>query len=218
VDPSLLLIANEIASQQANPTQKVLTAANCALSYVSSRQNNCITYYACDMILFLHVDASYLSRSRARSVVVGYFFLGNKNRPLHLNGATHVFSSIIPCIVSSAGEAEYAALFVGAQHAASLQNILEDLGIPQPPTIIMCDNTCAIGIATDSIKQKRSKAIDKRFNWAHDRVRQGQFTISYIKSADNIADYFTKNLDPIKHKFFMQFLAPNDTKLWQRVC
>jgi hypothetical protein len=121
------------------------------------------------MVLFLHVDASYLSRSHARSVVGGYFFLvlGNENRPLHhiINGATHVFSSIIPCIVSSAGEAEYAALFAGAQHAASLRNIMADLGYPrpQPPTIIMmCDNTCALGIATatDSIKQKRSKAID----------------------------------------------------------
>jgi hypothetical protein len=88
------------------------------------------------------------------SVVDGYFFCGNHNRPLHLNGATHVFFSIIPCIVSSAGEAEYAALFAGGQHAASLRTILEDLGFsnPQPPTIIMCDNTYAIGIATDSIK------------------------------------------------------------------
>jgi hypothetical protein len=213
VDPSLLPIANEIASQQANPTQKVLTAANRALSYASARRNNGITYYACDMHLFLHVDASYLSRSHARSVVGGYFFLGNEKQPLNINGATHVFSSIIPCIVSSAGEAEYAALFAGAQQAASLRTILSDLGYPQPPTIIMCDNTCAIGIATDSIKQKRSKAIDMRFHWVRDRVRQGQFIISYIKSADNIADYFTKNLDPLKHKFFMQFLNPNSTKL-----
>jgi hypothetical protein len=98
---------------------------------------------------------------------------------------------------------EYAALFVGAQHAASLRNILEDLGYPQPPTVIMCDNTCAIGMATDSINQKRSKAINMRFHWVRDRVRQGQFIISYIKLADNIADYFTKNLDPVMHKFFV---------------
>jgi hypothetical protein len=130
------------------------------------------------MHLFLHMD---VSRSHARSVVGGYFFLGNWNKPLHINGATHVFSSIIPCIVSSAGEAEYAALFAGAQHAASLRTILSDLGYSQPPTIIMCDNTGAIGIGTDSIKQKRSKAIDMRFHWVRDRVRQGQFTISYIK-------------------------------------
>jgi hypothetical protein len=142
----------------------------------------------------------------------GYFFLGNENQPLNINGATHVFSSIIPRIVSSAGEAEYAALFAGAQQAASLRTILSDLGYP---TIIMCDNTCAIGIAKDSIEPKRSKAIDMRFHWVRDRVRQGQFIIFYIKSADNIADYFSKTLDPLKHKFFifMQFLAPNDTKL-----
>ena len=96
------------------------------------------------------------------------------------------------------------------QQAASLRTILSDLGYPQPPTIIMCDNTCAIGIAmhTVSIKQKHSNAIDMRFHWVRDRVRQGQFVIAYIKSADNVADYFTKNLDPLKHKFFMQFLAP----------
>jgi hypothetical protein len=213
VHPSLFPIANEIASQQANPTQKILTAANRALSYASARRNNCTTYYACDMHLFLHVDTSYLSRSHARSVVGGYFFLGNEKQPLNINGATHVFSSIIPCIVSSAGEAEYAALFAGAQQAVSLRTILSDLGYPQPPTIIMCDNTCAIGIATDSIKQKRSKAIDMRFHWVRDRVRQGQFIISYIKSADNIAEYFTKNLDPLKHKFFVQFLAPKRNKI-----
>ncbi len=85
MDPSLLPIANEIASQQANPTQKVLTAANRAPSYASVRRNNCITYYACDMHLFLHVDASYLSRSHARSVVGGYFFLGNEKQPLNIN-------------------------------------------------------------------------------------------------------------------------------------
>jgi hypothetical protein len=216
VDPSLLPIANEIASQQANPTQKVLTAANRALSYVSSRQNNCITYYACEMILFLHVDASYLSRSHARFVVGGYFFLGNENKPLRLNGATHVFSSIIPCIVSSAGKAEYAALYAGAQHAGSLRNILEDLGYLQPPTIIMCDNTCAAPSALQQIQLSKSapRLSTCAFTGSatvHDKANS-LYSISYIKSADNIADYFTKNLDPIKHKFFVQFLAPNDTK------
>jgi hypothetical protein len=62
-------------------------------------------------------------------------------------------------------------------------------------------------------KNDPKQLFDMRFHWVRDRVRQGQFTISYIKSADNIAAYFTKNLDPITHKFFMQFLAPNDTKL-----
>jgi hypothetical protein len=141
----------------------------------------------------------------------------NLSTSMALRTATHVFSSIIPCIVSSAGEAEYAALFAGAQHGASLRTILSNLGYPQPPTIVMCDNIWAIGIATDSIKQKRSKAIDMRFHWVRDHVRQGQFIISYIKSEDNITDYLTKNLNPLKHKCFMQFLAQT-TQNFSRGC
>ncbi len=64
VDPTLLPIANELAWQQATPTTKALTAANRALSYCAGHMTNSITYNACDMILFGHVDASYLlSRS-----------------------------------------------------------------------------------------------------------------------------------------------------------
>jgi hypothetical protein len=92
-----------------------MAAANRALSYAAGHSTNTIVYHASDMILFSHVDASYLSH--ARSVAGAYFFLGNRNQPLKINGAVHVFSSIIPCIVSSAGEAEYAPLFAGGQHA-----------------------------------------------------------------------------------------------------
>jgi hypothetical protein len=65
------------------------------------------------MILHGHVDAFHLSRSHARSVAGAYLVLGDHNLPLKINGAIHSFSTIIPCIVASAGEAEYAALFAG---------------------------------------------------------------------------------------------------------
>jgi hypothetical protein len=68
----------------------------------------------------------------------------------------------------------------------SFRTILKDIEYPQPATIILCDNTTAIGIATDSFKQKRTKAIDMRMHWIHDRVRQGQFTITYIPTAENL--------------------------------
>ena len=180
VDPTLLPIANELASQQANATRRILNAANRALSYCAAHSDNQIIYHACDMVLHAFADASYLCRSHARSVAGAIFFLGNHNDPTRINGAIHVFSSIIPCVVASAGEAEYAALFATGQHAASLRTTLADMGYPQPSTTIMCDNTSAIGIATDSIKQKRSKAVDMRFHWIRDRVRQAQFTITYI--------------------------------------
>jgi hypothetical protein len=82
------------------------------------------TFHACGMILFVYVDASYLSRSHARSVVGCTFFLGNIDQPTHVNGTISPISTIIPCVVASAGKAKYAALFTGGQHAAGLRTIL----------------------------------------------------------------------------------------------
>jgi hypothetical protein len=56
------------------------------------------------MILHVLADASYLSRSHARSVAGAYLFLGNHLQPTKINGAIHCFSTIIPCVVASAGE------------------------------------------------------------------------------------------------------------------
>ncbi len=94
VDPTLLPVANKIASQQANPTIKVLQATNRLLSYCTAHRNNGLTYHACDMALHIHVDASYLSRSHARSVAGVIFFLGNRLQPTRINGTIHAMSII----------------------------------------------------------------------------------------------------------------------------
>jgi hypothetical protein len=169
--------------------------------------NNATTIAMYDMILHSLVDASYLSRLHSRAVAGGLFFLGDVDQPTKIDGIILAFSAIIPCVVASAGEAEYATLFAGAQNAAALRTVFSDLGYPQPDTIILCDNTKAIGIATDSVKQKRSKAIDMRFHWVRDRVRQKQFRIAYIASAENPADYFTNNLPQEAYSRFLSYIA-----------
>ena len=70
---------------------------------------------------------------------------------------------------------------------------LEELGHPQPPTTIITDNSTAMGIATDTIRQKRSKAMDMRFYWLRDRVRQGQFHVAWRPGKYNLGDYFSKH-------------------------
>jgi hypothetical protein len=101
-------------------------------------------------------------------------------------------------VVSSAAEAELAALFHNGKDACPIRVCLEELGHPQPPTPIKTDNSTATGIANDTVKQKRSKAIDMRFYWIRDRVRQGQFHIYWKPGILNKADYFTKH-HPAKH-------------------
>ncbi len=84
---------------------------------------------------------------------------------------------------------------------------LADLGYPQPPTTILCDSTTTIGLANDNIKMKRSKAIDMRFHWIRDRVRQNHFYLVYIPTKENIADYMTKNLPKELRDRFIFYLV-----------
>ena len=74
------------------------------------------------------------------------------------------------------------------------------MGHPQPPTPVATDNSTALGIVTSSIKQRRSKAMDMRFHWVQDRVKQNQFLIYWAPGNTNLADYFSKHHPPHHHR------------------
>jgi hypothetical protein len=211
VDPTMLTTTNNIASQQALPTQAVKAQAIKLLQYAAAYPNNAIVYKKSKMHVILQVDASYLSRSNARSVAGGVAYFGDANDPTTENGMIYAISSIIDVVVASAGEAEYGAAFLFAQQGVGLRNIAIALGHKQPPTPILCDNQFAIGLATDTIKQKKSKSIDMRFHWLRDRIRQGQFTITHLAGTLNLADFFTKILPCAQHQALMSRLVHTPT-------
>ncbi len=207
IDNTMLVALGTLASAQTKGTQATAKAMKKLLNYAATHPNAVIKYTASGMILHIHSDASYLSEAEARSRAGGFFYLSNEFNPSDksapmpkLNGAIHIVSTILQNVMASATEAEVGALFHNAQDACMLRNTLEFLGYKQPPTPIQTDNSCAEGIVNDTVKQKRSKAIDMRFYWVRDRVRQNQFTIFWRKGADNLADYFTKHHPPSHHQ------------------
>jgi hypothetical protein len=102
--------------------------------------------------------------------------------------------------MSSAAEAEIGAVFINAKEASVLRTTLEELGRKQPPTTMETDNTTATGYINGTIKQKCIKAMDMRFYWIKDQVKQGQFQIYLGPGYQNLADYFTKHDSPAHHK------------------
>jgi predicted transposase YdaD len=62
------------------------------------------------------------------------------------------------------------------------------------------DNTTATGYSNGKIKQKRTRAMDMRFYWVKDRVKQGQFHVYWGPGYQNLADYFTKHHSLAHHK------------------
>ena len=131
----------------------------------------------------------------------GYFYLSDEPKlpikhtyppPMH-NALILVNSKIIDAVMSSVQESETGSGFLNAKDAVPMQTPLEEMGRKQGPTPIQFDNKCAVGILTDTMCQRRSKAMDMRFYWLRDRMRQLQFHIYWARGPNNKADYPSKN-------------------------
>ena len=74
--------------------------------------------------------------------------------------------------MASTAEEELGALFLNCQEAVPIRIALEEMGQSQPTTPVQVDNSTALGTATGTIKQRKSKATDMRFYWIRDRKNQ----------------------------------------------
>lgn len=201
VDPTMLVALGQIASSQTRATEKVEAACTHFLQYAATYPNATIVYRSSDMVLRIVTDASFFSEPDPNGMgtrMGGVHMLGDKDDETRLNGMIETLCKLIDVVPASVAEAELASQFYNMKMAAETRLTLEDFGFPQPPTPVECDNQCAVGIANRDVKQKRSRAMDVRFHWVADRVKQGQFVITWKKGSQNLADYFTK-IHPPKH-------------------
>lgn len=223
IDCTMLVGVGQLSTAQTKATTAVEAAAALFLQYAGTWPNATVVYRASGMVLRVHSDASYLSEPNARSRAGGLFYLGEEFNvdnykadsihPSQFNGPVHVLSTVFDVVVASAAESEYGALFLNAKDAVSLRDTLEDLGYPQGATPIQTDNKCALGLATGTVKQRRSKAIDGRFHWIRDRVKQGQFKVYWRKGTDNLADFFTKRHSAAHHMAMRPFYVVDNRSI-----
>ena len=134
-----------------------------------------VSYCASDKVLEVHINASYLSESKVRSRTGGHLFLLSYTVDPKDNGAVLSILQIIKAVMSSAAEAELAALFINDREAIPARMALETMGHPQPRTPMQTDNSTACGVVNSNIMPRRTKAQDMHFWWLRDREAQGQF-------------------------------------------
>jgi len=206
VDLTMLPALGTLASAQTEGTEETLKAVTHFLNYAATHPEAYVRFKKSKMILHGHSDGSHLSEKKSRSRVGGFFWLNGEDNtdpeaPLpELNGAVHVVCQILKMVTASAAETETAGCFVNGQEACPIRVALNEMGWKQPTTPITTDNSCAEGIINETVKQKRSKAIDMRFYWIRDRVKQGQFRIHWQKGEVNLGDYMTKHHSAKHHK------------------
>ena len=93
VDSTVLIGLSSIAAEQTKATEKTHSRCHQLLNYLASNLDAQIQFHKSDMIMNIHLDASYLLEPNAQSRTCGYFFMGSmprKGQPINLNGAFHV--------------------------------------------------------------------------------------------------------------------------------
>ena len=65
-----------LASEQAKATGQTVENMGQMLDYLATNPDAKLRYYASDMILNIHSDASYLSERNGRSRASGHYFVG----------------------------------------------------------------------------------------------------------------------------------------------
>ncbi len=187
---------NMIASEQMVAMEQTFESCTQLLDYLASNSNAAVWYYASNMVMNIHSDASYLSKAKAQSCTCGHFFMGwipKNGEPIKLNGTFHVDSSILHFDVASAAKAELGALFHNCQTGIIFWSILEDLGHPQPQTPVHCNNATAVGIANSTVKWQQSRSMEMRFCWISSKVAQDMYALAWHLGQENLADYQSKH-------------------------
>ena len=210
VDSTLLCPISAIASQSSKPTEDTMKQTQQLLDYLATQEDAVLTYNASAMVLAVHSNASYLSEPQARSRAGGHFFLSNNATIPQNNGAVLNIAHIIKHVMTSATEAELAALYIMAREAVYIRIILEEMGHPQPATPPQTDNAAADKICNGKITPKRTKAMDMRFHWLRDQECQEQFQIYWRPGKLNYANYWTKHHAAKHHQNVRkEFLTPH---------
>ena len=133
--------------------------------------------------MFVDTDFAGCQKTR-RSTSGGMIMLGD--HPLRHWSTTQA------TIALSSGEAELVGIVRGASQGLGFQSMGRDLGIPFT-LHIRTDATAAIGIC-----RRRGLGKIRHLScadlWVQERLRHGDFQLSKIPGADNVADALTKHV------------------------
>ena len=98
-------------------------------------------------------------------------------------------------VALSSSEAEYVALSEAAKEIKFVAQLLMNVGINVDlPIIVRIDNVGAIFMSENVTTGGRTKHVDIRYHFVREFVYDGFIRIKFVKSEDNDADIFTKNV------------------------
>ncbi|CAJ2667746.1 unnamed protein product [Trifolium pratense] len=108
-------------------------------------------------------------------------------------------------VAQSTAEAEFIAATAAVNQVVWLKKILFDLHLQQNHKIeVFIDNQAAIAISKDPVCHGKTKHFNIKLYFLREMQQNGEVTLVYCKSEDQLADLFTKPLPVSKFEFLRQ--------------
>ncbi|CAG7826044.1 unnamed protein product [Allacma fusca] len=164
-------------------------AAKGVLRYLRGTTSHGITYRRRgSLILKSYTDSDYagdkISRKSATAMVVTI-----DESPISWQSQKQ------PCVALSSTEAEYIAPNVDLKDVKWPRAFLSELTFAQPePTTVFVDNQSAIKLSKNPEMHSRTKHIDVRYHFTRNLIEQGEISVTYIPTTEQLADSLTKPL------------------------
>ena len=104
-------------------------------------------------------------------------------------------------VTLSSTEAEYVALSEAAKEVKFVYQLMTEIGIEvKLPITIRVDNVGAIFMAENNAISNRTKHVDTRLKFVNQFVEDKFVEVIFVKTDQNDADMYTKNLGGALHK------------------
>ena len=187
--PDIATAVSKAARFMQNPTEAHMHAAQRILRYLRTTQDKSLKYPCAPRIdLLCCVDASWGDDPETRKSRFGFaIYMGRS--------LVSWRSKLHPCICLSTAEAEYLAATQAAKEVKWLRSLLSFAGFKQPkPTLMLEDNEACIAMVNNPVVSGRNKHVELRQHYVREQHRKGVIAMSYIRTAEQTADIFTKNL------------------------
>jgi hypothetical protein len=99
-------------------------------------------------------------------------------------------------VTQSTIEAEYVAVARCCSQIIWIMHTMRDFRVSFERVSLIYDNTSAISVAKNPVFHKRMRHLGRRHHFLRDHVEKGDIKMRYIDTERQLADIFTKPLDP----------------------
>jgi hypothetical protein len=164
------------------PTPELIRETDIIFSYLARLPSAGLTYTREQMRLSGFSDASWETAASTSGWVV-----------LWQSAALSWGSRKQKSIALSSCEAEIIALSEAAKDVVYLRKLVRGLGEPEPgPSKLATDSQSARDVSYNPEHHDRMKHVQRRHFFIRDMVESFEIEVPFVRTADNIADFFTK--------------------------